>query len=144
MAREKFNRSPASSVTFRFLLTRMLQLWVPSGTALASFRVLSPTLPLDSTGLFSAPAGLVIYVVLLSIHVFVFVTWLANGRRCCRVCGRTAGQPIMVGTWASVWLDAPQTEYLCPEGHGRLVETQAAFAAGWTWFRFDESWADVR
>ena len=38
----------------------------------------------------------------------------------CRVCCERLRMPVASGTWSSLVLDRPRTEYICPYGHGTL------------------------
>lgn len=60
----------------------------------------------------------------------------------CPVCMRRLEHPASLGTWASMVVDPPVTEYACPAGHGLLLVEETG-KSGTRWTKLDESWKDL-
>lgn len=86
-----------------------------------------------------APVGGIRGLVILPLTVWICllvccgaVGWsLVDQRSRCRVCLRRLRMPVTRGSWASVIIDRPGTEYICPFGHGRLYVPELE-PASWT------------
>ena len=50
--------------------------------------------------------------------------------------------PVRLGSWSSLILDRPATEYVCPAGHGVLFVSEALHDAD-QWTVLDDSWRDL-
>ncbi|HLJ45323.1 MAG TPA: ABC transporter permease [Bryobacteraceae bacterium] len=60
----------------------------------------------------------------------------------CRTCFERLQMPVPIGSWSSLIINRPTTEYLCPKGHGALVVSEALHDPD-QWTTFDESWQDL-
>lgn len=145
LVRERVSGKTRNSVTFRFLTFRLSQILILSGACLLSWRVLTSFVLIQSTGLYDLRWMVIMGATLLGSQGFVLMQWISDGEQRCRVCCRRASQPVSMGVWSNFFLNTPETEYLCPSGHGRLLQRRADLGArdSWIWFRFDESWVDV-
>jgi hypothetical protein len=55
---------------------------------------------------------------LFAVGLLWVIVW--DQRYRCRTCLRRLRMPILTGSWTHVLFGAPQTEYICPYGHGTL------------------------
>jgi len=60
----------------------------------------------------------------------------------CPQCLARLQMPVAIGTWSSLLMDPPVTEYVCPNGHGALAVSGAMDDPD-RWTVFDESWKDL-
>ncbi len=60
----------------------------------------------------------------------------------CPHCLTRLRMPVAIGTWSSLLIDPPVTEYVCPNGHGTLAVSDAMHDPD-RWTVFDESWKDL-
>ncbi|MCP5116281.1 MAG: hypothetical protein GY953_36090, partial [bacterium] len=60
----------------------------------------------------------------------------------CPVCMKRLEHPASLGTWSSLVVDPPATEYACPSGHG-LMLVQETGKSRTRWTKLDESWKDL-
>ena len=60
----------------------------------------------------------------------------------CPTCLQRLRMPVSIGSWSSLILDRPTTEYVCPAGHGALVVSEALHDPD-HWTVFDDSWHDL-
>jgi hypothetical protein len=60
----------------------------------------------------------------------------------CPQCLTRLQMPVAMGTWSSLLMDPPVTEYVCPNGHGTLAVSDAMHDPD-RWTVFDESWKDL-
>ncbi len=67
---------------------------------------------------------------------------LRDQRSRCPACMARLRMPVPIGSWSSLILDRPATEYVCPAGHGALFVSEALHDPN-QWTRFDESWKDL-
>jgi len=67
---------------------------------------------------------------------------LKDQRSRCPICMEHLRMPVAIGSWSSLILDRPATEYVCPSGHGALFVSEALHDPN-QWTEFDESWRDL-
>lgn len=60
----------------------------------------------------------------------------------CPVCLERLRMPASLGSWSSVMVDPPATEYVCPNGHGTLYVSETGETHS-RWTTLDESWRDL-
>ncbi len=80
-----------------------------------------------------------VYIGLCSAVVY-FV--LRDQKSRCPICLVHLRMPVPIGSWSSLILDRPATEYVCPSGHGALFVSEALHDPN-QWTEFDESWQDL-
>ncbi len=80
-----------------------------------------------------------VYIGLCSAVVY-FV--LRDQKSRCPICLEHLRMPVPIGSWSSLILDRPATEYMCPSGHGALFVSEALHDPN-QWTEFDESWRDL-
>ena len=80
-----------------------------------------------------------VYLSLCALAVF-FVQ--RDQRSRCPTCLKRLRMPVSIGSWSSLILDRPTTEYVCPAGHGALVVSEALHDPD-HWTVFDDSWHDL-
>jgi hypothetical protein len=61
---------------------------------------------------------LMLFYTLLAAGLLWAIVW--DQRYRCRACLRRLRMPISLGSWTHILLGRPQTEYICPYGHGTL------------------------
>ena len=88
------------------------------------------------------------FVMLLFSLVAVGVLWAViwDQRYRCRTCLRRLRMPIQTGSWTYVLLvGRPQTEYICPYGHGTLKveELQITGRQGPDWEPHEDMWKEL-
>jgi hypothetical protein len=80
--------------------------------------------------------------VYLSLCAFAVFYVQRDQRSRCPTCQQRLRMPVSIGSWSSLILDRPTTEYVCPKGHGALVVSEALHDPD-HWTVFDESWHDL-
>ncbi len=60
----------------------------------------------------------------------------------CPVCLERLSMPASLGSWSSVVVDPPAIEYVCPKGHGLLLEEETGEMHS-HWTTLDSSWKDL-
>ncbi len=60
----------------------------------------------------------------------------------CPECLARLRMPATLGSWSSVMVDPPVTEYVCPNGHGTLYVSETG-ETGSRWTTLDDSWRDL-
>jgi hypothetical protein len=80
------------------------------------------------------------FFVMSGLAVFLFT--LRDHRARCPECLRRLRMPTSFGTWSSLVVDAPATQYACPEGHGLLYQKEVGTRRS-SWTRLDQSWRDL-
>jgi hypothetical protein len=80
--------------------------------------------------------------VYLSLCAFAVFYVQRDQRSRCPACQQRLRMPVSIGSWSSLILDRPTTEYVCPKGHGALVVSEALHDPD-HWTVFDESWRDL-
>lgn len=63
----------------------------------------------------------------------------------CRTCVRKLRMPVHLGSWTHILLGRPQTEYICPYGHGTLKveELQITGHQAPDWQPHDDIWKEL-
>jgi len=61
---------------------------------------------------------LMMFYYLLAVGLIWVAIW--DQRYRCRTCLRRLRMPVSLGSWTHILLGRPQTEYICPYGHGTL------------------------
>jgi uncharacterized membrane protein len=79
------------------------------------------------------------YIALCSAAVYFIVR---DQRSRCPTCLERLRMPVTIGSWSSLILDRPATEYVCPAGHGVLFVSEALHDAD-QWTVLDDSWRDL-
>lgn len=79
------------------------------------------------------------YIGLCSATVYFI---LRDQRSRCPTCFERLSMPVTLGSWSSLLLDRPATEYVCPAGHGVLLISEALHDDD-RWTVLDESWRDL-
>lgn len=82
---------------------------------------------------------------LLAVGLFYVIVW--DQKRRCRTCLRRLMMPVNRGSWSmAALLSPPETELICPYGHGTLAEADvhlsAAPGAVWT-EHSDDIWKEL-
>jgi hypothetical protein len=80
--------------------------------------------------------------VYLSLCAFAVFYVQRDQRSRCPTCQQRLRMPVSIGSWSSLILDRPTTEYVCPKGHGALVVSEALHDPD-HWTVFDESWREL-
>jgi hypothetical protein len=80
--------------------------------------------------------------VYLSLCAFAVFYVQRDQRSRCPACQQRLRMPVSIGSWSSLILDRPTTEYVCPKGHGALVVSEALHDPD-HWTVFDDSWHDL-
>ena len=85
----------------------------------------------------------ILVFVLLACGVFYVIIW--DQRYRCRSCLRRLRMPVVKGAWNQVLFGAPQTEYICPYGHGTLEvpELQITGMEHPSWKPHDDIWKEL-
>lgn len=87
------------------------------------------------------------FVMLLFTLAAAAILWLAvwDQRYRCRTCLRRLRMPVARGSWNHVLLGAPQTEYICPYGHGTLTiaELQITGHQNPDWAPHEDIWKEL-
>jgi hypothetical protein len=128
-----------------YLLLRYRMIFLYTGTRIAVL-----LLSLTAMNLATArPIGHFLWLLsMLQFWVFIglcsavvyFVLKDQNSR--CPTCLERLRMPVQFGSWSSLILDRPATEYVCPSGHGALFVSEALHDPN-QWTEFDESWHDL-
>jgi hypothetical protein len=90
-----------------------------------------------------------VYTLIMFVYslVAVGVVWLAifDQRYRCRTCLRRLRMPILTGNWTHILLGRPQTEYICPFGHGTLKvdEVQITGHSVPDWQPHEDMWKEL-
>jgi hypothetical protein len=63
----------------------------------------------------------------------------------CRTCLRRLRMPLVTGSWTHIVMGGPQTEYICPYGHGTLKvdELQLTGHSEPDWQPHDDMWKEL-
>ena len=89
------------------------------------------------------------YTVAMLVFTLVAVgtVWLViwDQRYRCRTCLRRLRMPVLTGAWTQVLFGAPQTEYICPYGHGTLkvAELQITGRQQPDWEPHEDIWKEL-
>jgi hypothetical protein len=87
------------------------------------------------------------FIMLLFTLVAVGVVWTViwDQRYRCRTCLRRLRWPIQTGPWSHILLGRPQTEYICPYGHGTLKveDLQITGRQGPDWQPHEDMWKEL-
>jgi hypothetical protein len=87
------------------------------------------------------------FVMLLFWLCAVGLVWAViwDQRYRCRDCLRRLRMPIRRGGWNHILLGAPQTEYICPYGHGTLTvaELQITGSQSPAWAAHEDIWTEL-
>lgn len=87
------------------------------------------------------------FVMLLFTLLVAGVLWVIvwDQRYRCRTCLRRLRMPILKGSWTHVLFGAPQTEYICPYGHGtlRVAELQITGRQNPDWEPHEDIWKEL-
>lgn len=78
--------------------------------------------------------------------VWVGLLWLCvvDQRYRCRTCARRLRMPVGHGTYASLLLRQPGTEYICPYGHGKLlVDVRLSDGSPARWTKYGSLWQEL-
>lgn len=81
------------------------------------------------------------WLFLLAIAVAVMFTVWDHLRRCPQCLSRV-GMPVSFGSWSSMVIDRPATEFVCPKGHGLLFVHEIGQKRD-RWTPLDASWRDL-
>lgn len=84
------------------------------------------------------------------LHLWAFLTAclvtalfiLRDHRDRCPVCLHALRMPTRFGSWGSLMLDVPGTEYACPRGHGLLYVDETGVTRA-RWSSLDATWRDL-
>ncbi|MBC8165878.1 MAG: hypothetical protein H7Y20_08405 [Bryobacteraceae bacterium] len=69
---------------------------------------------------------------------------LRDQRFRCRTCARRLRMPVAEGSYGGMLLDHPNTEYVCPYGHGKLrIEAWLSAGADPEWTRSGNMWEEL-
>lgn len=69
---------------------------------------------------------------------------IRDGRLRCRSCARRLRMPLAEGSYSGMLLDHPQTEYVCPYGHGKLrVQASVSARPERQWTRQGDIWEEL-
>jgi hypothetical protein len=80
-----------------------------------------------------------LYTVACSVMCFIIVR---DHLHRCPVCLSRLRMPTSMGTWGSLMMEIPGTEYVCPKGHGWLHRDGRGNGRS-RWNRLDPSWRDL-
>ena len=82
-------------------------------------------------------------VALLGAGIAWAIVW--DQRYRCRTCLRRLRMPVLRGNWTHVLLGAPQTQYICPYGHGTMTvdELQLTGRQGPDWQPHEDMWKEL-
>ena len=75
----------------------------------------------------------------------VLLHWAIRDQRFrCRVGLRRLRMPVSSGSYGSLLLDRPATEYICPFGHGKLLAQDLGVAGQvLAWTRYGDVWEEL-
>lgn len=86
-------------------------------------------------------AGVFLWLYVTTSFVQFFLMTRDHLQRCPR-CLQSLRLPTSYGTWSSLVVDAPATEYACPNGHGLLYREEVGERNS-RWTSLDESWRSL-
>jgi hypothetical protein len=78
--------------------------------------------------------------------VWVGLVWICvyDQRYRCRTCARRLRMPVEQGSYATLLLDHPGVEYVCPFGHGKLlVQVWVSNQLAPKWTRYGTIWQEL-
>lgn len=81
------------------------------------------------------------WIFLLAVSVVALFTVWDHLRRCPRCLARV-GMPVSFGSWSSMVIDRPATEFVCPKGHGLLFVHEIGQKHD-RWTSLDASWRSL-
>jgi len=79
------------------------------------------------------------YLLLVAV-VVLFTVW--DHLRRCQQCLSRVGMPVSFGSWSSMVVDRPATEFVCPKGHGLLFVHEIGQKHD-RWTALDASWRSL-
>jgi hypothetical protein len=98
---------------------------------------------LDPFGTSLVYTALLMFYCVLSAGLLWSILW--DHRYRCRTCLSRLRMPVARGSWTQVLLSRPQTEYICPYGHGtlRVEELQITGHAEPAWQANEDMWKEL-